>query len=318
MPQHPVPPSDLAGLVAAFAQTVTAVVELGRGCSAADFARPTECPGWNVQDQVSHIASLESVFAGEPPLPVTVPDLPHVRSEFGRFMEAGVHARRAWTGARVVEELAELVPGRVAALSDPSLTLDSIIDSAIGPRPAGAFVALRVSDVWCHEQDIRAALGMPLALDTPGAAVFTSRVLDALPVIVARDAALPVGTTVVVEVVGPVSGSAAVRVQVGEDGRPLGVQLDGASQSLGAGADGAGRDGAAGAGTDDTTGAGTDGATGAGTDGATRTATTRITLSTEAFTRRGAGRRDVDATRHTVVGDPAVARAVLEHLAITP
>lgn len=283
MPQHPVPPSDLAGLIAAFAQTAQAVVDLGRGCPENDFARHTECPGWSVQDQVSHVAALESVFAGEPPLRVEVPDLPHLRSDMARFMESGVHARRGRSGADVVEELAGLLPRRVAALSDPALTLDSIIESAIGPRPAGAFVGLRVIDVWCHEQDIRAALGLPLALDTPGAVLFTSRVLGALPMIVAREAAVPVGQTVLVEVTGPVQGTVAVRVDEGtvegSDGRPRGVVVapDAVSGPL-----------------------------------------TRITLSTEAFTRRGAGRRDLANTPYAVSGDPAIAAAVVEHLVITP
>ena len=183
----------------------------------------------------------------------------------------------------MVEELAGLLPRRVAALSDPALTLDSNIESAIGPRPAGAFVGLRVIDVWCHEQDIRAALGLPLALDTPGAVLFTSRVLGALPMIVAREAAVPVGQTVLVEVTGPVQGTVAVRVDEGtvegSDGRPRGVVVapDAVSGPL-----------------------------------------TRITLSTEAFTRRGAGRRDLANTPYAVSGDPAIAAAVVEHLVITP
>ena len=45
---------------------------------------------------------------------------------------------------------------------------------------------------------------------------------------------------------------------------------------------------------------------------------TRITLSTEAFTRRGAGRRDLANTPYAVSGDPAIAAAVVEHLVITP
>jgi uncharacterized protein (TIGR03083 family) len=283
MPQHPVPPSDLAGLVVAFAQTAQAVVDLGRGCTEDDFARHTECPWWSVQDQVSHVAALESAFAGEPPLRVEVPDLPHLRSDIARFMESGVHARRGRSGAEVVEELAGLLPRRIAALSDPALTLDTVIESAIGPRPAGAFVGLRVSDVWCHEQDIRAALDMPLALETAGAALFTSRVLGALPMIVARKAAVPVGQTVLVEVTGPVHGTAAVRVEQrtgpGSDGRPHGVVVE---PDAGSGP------------------------------------VTRITLSTEAFTRRGAGRRDLATTPYAVSGDPAIAAAVVEHLVITP
>lgn len=279
MPQHPVPPSDLPALVAAFEQTAQAVIDLGRGCSAQDFTRHTECPGWSVQDQVSHVASVESLLAGEPPLPVEVPELAHVRSEFGRFMEAGVHARRSLSGAAVIDELQRILPRRLAALSDPGLTADSVIDSPLGRRTAGAFVALRVSDVWCHEQDIRAALGMPLALDTPAAAVFTRRVLDALPGLVARESGVPVGESVIIEVTGPVTAVAAVRVEAGEDARPRGVVVDPATVT---------------------------------------SPHTTITLSTEAFTRRGAGRRDLLNTPYAVSGNPAIARAVLEHLAVTP
>jgi uncharacterized protein (TIGR03083 family) len=279
MPQHPVPPSDLPALVAAFGQTVQAVIDLARGCTAEDFARHTECPGWTVKDQVSHVASVESLLAGEPPLPVEVPELAHVRSDFGRFMEAGVHARRSLSAAAVVDELQRLLPRRLAALSDPALTADSIIDSPLGRRTAGAFVGLRVIDVWCHQQDIRAALGMPLALETPAAALFTSRVLDALPGLIARDSGVPVGETVIVEVTGPVSAVAAVRVDVGGDARPRGVVVE---------------------------------------PDAVSGPVTRITLSTEAFTRRGAGRRDLHDTPYAVSGNAAIARAVLEHLAITP
>jgi hypothetical protein len=45
--------------------------------------------------------------------------------------------------------------------------------------------------------------------------------------------------------------------------------------------------------------------------------TTTIRLSTEAFTRRAAGRRSVRDTAYSMVGDDAIARGVLEALVIT-
>ncbi len=283
MPTHPAAPASLPDLVAAYRQTAEAVVELGRSCTAADFARPTECPGWTVQDQISHVASLESMFAGEPPLTVDLPELAHVRSDFGRFMELGVHARRSHSGAEVVEELARVLPSRVAALSNPELTLESVIESPIGPRPAGGFVALRTRDIWCHEQDLRVALGRPLSLDAPGCSVFADGVLGAVPVLLARDVKAPVGTTVVVEMTagaaGEVTGSIGARVDEGEGGKPRGVAVDPAELPE---------------------------------------PTARITLTTEALTRRGAGRRSVADTPYAVSGDPALVAALLEELAITP
>lgn len=46
--------------------------------------------------------------------------------------------------------------------------------------------------------------------------------------------------------------------------------------------------------------------------------TTSITLSTDALTRRAAGRRSVDDLTFSVAGDESVARRVLDHLVITP
>lgn len=63
MPLRPPMPTTLPPLVDAFEETVLAVIELGRGCSAADFELPTACPGWTVKDQISHVADIESILA---------------------------------------------------------------------------------------------------------------------------------------------------------------------------------------------------------------------------------------------------------------
>ena len=62
MPLRPPMPTTLPPLVDAFEETVLAVIELGRGCSAADFELPTACPGWTVKDQISHVADIESIL----------------------------------------------------------------------------------------------------------------------------------------------------------------------------------------------------------------------------------------------------------------
>ena len=45
---------------------------------------------------------------------------------------------------------------------------------------------------------------------------------------------------------------------------------------------------------------------------------TRVTMVTEAFTRRGAGRRTTEQTPYAVSGDIEVARRLVDHLAVTP
>ena len=64
MPMHPAAPEDRNGLIDALDQTVQSVIDLGFGCRDEDFDRPTQCPGWTVKDQISHVVGVEKSFAG--------------------------------------------------------------------------------------------------------------------------------------------------------------------------------------------------------------------------------------------------------------
>src|SRR3712207_8937449 len=69
---------------------------------------PTECPGWSVQDNVSHITGLERRMLGEPQPDHQPPaDLAHVRNSVGQMTEVAVDLRRSWPPARVLEEFRE-------------------------------------------------------------------------------------------------------------------------------------------------------------------------------------------------------------------
>jgi uncharacterized protein (TIGR03083 family) len=285
MSLHPAAPEDLAGLVTAYQQTTQAVVDLGRSCSDADFALPTACPGWTVKDQIAHGVGLEDwMRTGQLP-GVRVPEYGHVRNELGHFVEKSVELRRGMRGSKVVDELETALAGRVEALSQPELTLETVVRSPFGPKPLGEVLRTRTMDVWTHEQDIRQALGRPGDLDSGAAAVFMELLFAHLPRLVAREAAVPPGNVVILDVTGPVLGRAGVWVEDGEeDGQPRGIPLF----------------------------------SGVAHDGDPNDVFTTITLSTDAVTRRAAGRGTLEDIHYTVNGDEDVARAVLENLAFTP
>ncbi len=75
---------------------------------------PTGCPGWDVQDNVAHISSIEH-WANDDPAPdhTLPPDLAHVQSETDRFMELPVDCPRHWTPKAVFDEFCELFPQRL-------------------------------------------------------------------------------------------------------------------------------------------------------------------------------------------------------------
>jgi uncharacterized protein (TIGR03083 family) len=275
----------LPALVEAFAQTALAIVDLARACSDDDLARPTECPGWTVHDQISHVAGVEAWLAGHRDPRVEVPPYEHIRNDLGKKVEYAVEVRRGRSGAEVVAELDGVLAQRLQTLRDPMLTDTSIIAGPFGPDQATTVLLYRVFDVWTHEQDIRSALGRPGDLDSPAAMVCVSSVMRQLPRVIAKFAALEPGDSVVLEVTGHgIPGEAVV-----------------ASQGFEVGTDQDGR-----------------GSRGRAISGRLpEVPTTTISMSTEAFTRRAAGRRPVGDTAYEVVGDPAVARRVLEGLVVT-
>lgn len=287
MPQHPSAPEDLHGLVEAFGHTAQAVVDLTFALNERDFDKPTQCPGWTVKDQVSHITSLELAMLGRPDKLVEVPDYDYLKTDVGRAVENGVELRRRRNGHEVVEELQRVLAERMGRLHDPELSEEDVVDTPLGPMDLLRALRLRIFDVWCHEQDIRTALGRIGNLDSPAAAVSVDWVLKALPLVVVRRAGIEQGKVVMIELTGPVQARAGIRVEVDEDGRPVGREMFSR-------------------GTDET---GPIPAIGK---------TTNIQMATEPFMRRAAGRQPVDELHYTVFGDEEVARRVLEALAITP
>lgn len=284
MPLHPAAPEDLAGLVAAYQQTTQAVVDLGRSCTDEDFAKPTACPGWTVKDQIAHVAGMESwLHTGVTPH-VDVPDYGHLRDDTGRFIERAVEIRRPVKASAIVDELELVAAQRVQQFSAPDMTLETTVRGPWGPAPAGDSLRTRILDIWTHEQDIRQALGRPGDLDSGGAAVFMDLLFQALPRLVAREAAIPPGNVVIFDVTGPVMGRAGVWVDEGEGGKARGIPLF----------------------------------SGVAHDGDPEDVFTSITLSTDSLTRRAAGRGSLDDIHFTVSGDEDVARRVLESLPFVP
>jgi uncharacterized protein (TIGR03083 family) len=286
VPQHPAPPTDLAGLVQAYEQTTRAVIDLGQTLSARDFEKETECPGWTVKDQFSHIAGVEAWLDGAMPPRLDLPDLPHVKNEQGEFLELFVEERRDREGADIVGELEDVLESRLSALRDMALTDETAVKGPFGRTTAVKALTLRASDIWVHEQDIRTAIGRPGDLDSPAAAIFVAAVIRAFPRVVARDARVPVGQAVILDVTGPVVARAGARVVLDAERRPWGDELFTGEQHN---ADIA----------------------------SAPVETTSVILSTDALTRRAAGRRPVDDTVYSVTGDKDIAYAVLENVVIT-
>jgi uncharacterized protein (TIGR03083 family) len=268
----------LHDLVEAFAQTAEAVLDLARGCSHEDLKKPTECPGWTVQNQISHVVGVEAWLAGRKDPRVEMPPYEHIRNDLGKRVEYAVEVRRGRTGAELVAELEDVLTQRLSTLRSPSLTSTSIIAGPFGPDQGSTVMLLRIFDVWTHEQDIRTALGRPGNLDSPAAIVCVNSIMQQLPKRIAKGNALEPGQRLVIDVTGPVVARQDFQVAPDENGRLRGHAVSGRTNEP---------------------------------------ATTTISLSAEAFTRRAAGRRPISETAYSVIGDEAIAARVLDALVVT-
>jgi uncharacterized protein (TIGR03083 family) len=209
-------PSD-AELVELLDTVWSSIAAFGAGLDEEQWKRPTEVPGWSVQDNLTHITALEWLLIGRPAPDHSVPDdLAHVKNDFGRSNEVFVDSRRALTGADALAEFEEVTAERIAqlrAFGPDDFSADSF--TPVGPGTVRDLLPFRVFDSWVHEQDMRRAVGVPGHLDGSVAETAFERMAGSMPYVVGKKAAAPDGSTVVFELGPPLAHTLAI----GVDGR---------------------------------------------------------------------------------------------------
>jgi len=191
----------------------SSLYEVTSDLSEAQWATITDCPGWDVKDQLSHLIGIELSLEGEAPPEVELPQLAHVKNPIGEMNERWVQARRPRTGEGVRQEFKEVTDRRLAELrAAPEERFDEIGWSPVGQVPYRVFMAVRVLDSWLHEQDARLALGRPGGLGGRGEAISIARADLALGFAVGKGAGAPDGSSVAFEIVGPLGGRRRIEV----------------------------------------------------------------------------------------------------------
>ncbi len=204
----------------AYAEVFANVGAMGEALDDRLAMEATGCPGWTVRDNIAHIVDLESILIGRPRPDHAVPEgLPYIRNAPGEFMEIGVDARRGVPLSDLLAEYRDVTTerlARLAALDDGQL--DQMGPGFFSQSKVRSFLAIRVFDLWSHEQDMRRALGTPGGLDGIPAAHSRERMLMGVGNEVQQRLSPPPGTVLVFDVTGPGGARRSIRFD-GERGR---------------------------------------------------------------------------------------------------
>ena len=204
------------GLTAQLEEEWDALEELGASLDDTDWLRSTPCPGWPVAAQFAHIIGTESMLLGRPGPDVDAGEPPHVRNAIGGFNERWVVALAAEPRPAVLARLAEVLAARkqaIEAMGEDEFSAPA--NTPIGPADYRRFMQIRVFDCWVHEQDVRDALARPGHEGGPVVEQCVDEIVRALGFIVGKKAAAPEGSSVTIELTGPVVRT----VHVAVDGR---------------------------------------------------------------------------------------------------
>ncbi len=83
-------------LVALFEDVWSDVISVCDGLTGEQWAYPTDCPGWSVQDNVAHMIGTERMLAGDQPgAGEDTGEAPHVRNDIGKANERWIATYRA-------------------------------------------------------------------------------------------------------------------------------------------------------------------------------------------------------------------------------
>ena len=197
----PIPHDTIDALDQCFG-SLTALCET---LSDSDWSQATDCPGWSVQDNLSHLIGIERMLEGLPPTAHKAAPAAHVKNPIGESNENEIDSRRHRSGADVLAEWKEIAAARIAALRAAGDDyFDAPAMTPTGPGTVGDFLSIRVLDSWVHEQDMRRAVGKPGNLDGPAAEHTVDRLLRTVPIVVGKRAGTPDGNSVVIDITGGV------------------------------------------------------------------------------------------------------------------
>ena len=154
--------------VAAVRAGIADAMSVFEDLSPEEWAAPSGCEGWRVQDVAAHMSSNFKATADPPPPPDEPP--PPLPAE--RLMDMLVEPRKSWSSEQVLDELrtyAQLLVDVLSQLQEPPVASAPLTVADLGTYEMHELADAYAFDVYCHLRvDVLAPRG-PIERDLPPA-----------------------------------------------------------------------------------------------------------------------------------------------------
>ncbi len=167
------------------------------------WSAPSILPGWTNADILAHIIGTELFLDGETPPDVSLVPGRSYRNEVARLNDRWVTSMRALSPEELTAKFSDTTAKRrqsLAALDEQALS--AVGWTPVGEAPLRRFLEIRVFDCYVHEQDLRSSTNIKGGTSGPVAEFSMDEVERALGYIVGKQARLPRGTTVRIQLTG--------------------------------------------------------------------------------------------------------------------
>jgi len=197
-------------------QAINDLTELCAPLTEQQWKTTTDCPGWSVQDNISHLVGIENMLLDKAPTTHKSPKYDYIKNPIGEHNEHEIDARRSLTGSQVFAEWKATATERVHQLqtADAEYFAKPMM-MPTGPGTLGDFLDIRILDLWIHDQDIRRALNISGNHGGPCAEHTIDRLIRTLPIVVGKRAATPEGESVLITISGAVQRTIYISVSEG-------------------------------------------------------------------------------------------------------
>lgn len=193
--------------------TFLSLSNLGRQLSEEQWKLPTDCPGWSVQDNLSHLIGVEVALSGSAPTSHKSPKFDYIKNAIGEHNENEIDVRRTFSGAQILQEWNSVSGNRITQLrTADGAYFETPMMMPTGPGTLGDFLNIRILDCWVHEQDMRRATGILGNEGGPAAEHTIDRLIRTLPIVVGKRASTPEGASVVFVITGSVQRNIPITV----------------------------------------------------------------------------------------------------------